>query len=127
MSPKKNTSTAAMAPTWITAVNPTTASSATGMSMSPSAILRWPVEEIGRNSVNPWTTPRITAWPMSIVVGITVIMAGPGLATGLENLGAQLDAAGMGVADLVKVTFYLVGEFDTDRRREVISAWSAGH
>jgi enamine deaminase RidA (YjgF/YER057c/UK114 family) len=31
------------------------------------------------------------------------------------------------VADLVKVTLYLAGEFDTDRRREVLTKWSQGH
>jgi enamine deaminase RidA (YjgF/YER057c/UK114 family) len=49
------------------------------------------------------------------------------LAVALENLDAQLEAAGMGVADLVKVTLYLAGEFDTDRRREVLTKWSQGH
>lgn len=49
------------------------------------------------------------------------------LAVALDNLSAQLDAAGMDVADLVKVTLYLVGEFDTARRREVITSWAAGH
>ena len=57
-----------MAPTWMTAVKATTALSSTGMSISPSVILRWPVEETGRNSVTPSTTPRITAWPMLIAL-----------------------------------------------------------
>lgn len=35
------------------------------------------------------------------------------------NLKTNLEAANMDVCDLVKVTFYLVGEFDTERRREV--------
>src|SRR5947207_8311082 len=68
MSPKKYTSTAAMAPTWITAVNPTTAGSSTGIFISPSVIFRWPVDETGRNSVKPSTTPRIPASRMLIVV-----------------------------------------------------------
>jgi hypothetical protein len=70
MSPKKYTRTAAIAPTWITAVKPTTASSATGMCSRPSPILRWPVEETGRNSVSPSTRPRMTAWPMLIVLNM---------------------------------------------------------
>ncbi len=63
MSLKKYTSTAAIAPTWMTAEKATTDLSSTGgMSMSPSAILRWPVEDTGRNSVTPpSTTPRTTA------------------------------------------------------------------
>ena len=63
MSLKKYTSTAAIAPTWMTAEKPTTASSSTGMFIRPSAIFRCPVEETGRNSVTPSTTPRMTAWP----------------------------------------------------------------
>ncbi|MDQ0711244.1 hypothetical protein QFZ55_000696 [Streptomyces luteogriseus] len=61
MSLKKYTSTAAIAPTWMTAENPTTASSSTGMPISPSTIFRCPVEETGRNSVTPSTAPRTTA------------------------------------------------------------------
>ncbi|GAA4225846.1 RidA family protein [Actinomadura meridiana] len=49
------------------------------------------------------------------------------LAVALDNVTAQLAAAGMDVADLVKVTFYLVGDVDTARRREVITQWSGGH
>jgi enamine deaminase RidA (YjgF/YER057c/UK114 family) len=39
-----------------------------------------------------------------------------------ENILRNLGAAGMEVKDLVKVNYYLVGEFDTARRREVILA-----
>jgi len=45
----------------------------------------------------------------------------------LENVRRNLDAAGMAVSDLVKVTWYLVGEIDARRRREVTSAWLDGH
>jgi 2-iminobutanoate/2-iminopropanoate deaminase len=45
----------------------------------------------------------------------------------LENLRHNLDAAAMDVADLVKLTIYLVGDIDTQRRREVLGAWLAGH
>jgi len=45
----------------------------------------------------------------------------------LENVRRNLDAAGMAVTDLVKVTWYLVGEIDVRRRREVTSAWLKGH
>src|SRR4051812_39521222 len=68
MSPKKYTNTAAMAPTWITAVNPTTAGSSTGMPSNPSVILRCPVDETGRNSVRPSTTPRMAASRTLIVL-----------------------------------------------------------
>jgi 2-iminobutanoate/2-iminopropanoate deaminase len=39
----------------------------------------------------------------------------------------NLEAAGMGVADLVKLTWYLVGEIDTPRRRAVTAAWLDAH
>jgi enamine deaminase RidA (YjgF/YER057c/UK114 family) len=45
----------------------------------------------------------------------------------LENLQRNLQAAGMGVQDLLKITFYLVGEMDAARRREVIAARLQGH
>ncbi|WP_431874348.1 RidA family protein [Micromonospora marina] len=41
----------------------------------------------------------------------------------LDNVTANLAAAGMSQADLVKLTIYLVGEFDLHRRRERLSAW----
>ena len=37
-----------------------------------------------------------------------------------ENIFRNLSAAGMDVKDLVKITYYLVGEIDTARRREVV-------
>jgi 2-iminobutanoate/2-iminopropanoate deaminase len=36
-----------------------------------------------------------------------------------ENLSRNLKAAGMEMKDVVKITLYLAGEFDADRRREV--------
>lgn len=44
-----------------------------------------------------------------------------------ENILRNLGAAGMEVKDLVKVNYYLVGEFDTARRREVILSKLQGH
>ena len=38
-----------------------------------------------------------------------------------ENLRRNLQAAGMGVKDIVKLTFYLVGEMDIKRWRELIA------
>ena len=40
----------------------------------------------------------------------------------LENVHRNLQAAGMDIADIVKLTFYLVGEIDAARRREVIAS-----
>jgi enamine deaminase RidA (YjgF/YER057c/UK114 family) len=37
-----------------------------------------------------------------------------------ENIFRNLRAANMDVKDIVKLTYYLVGEFDTPRRREVV-------
>src|ERR671923_1098051 len=37
-----------------------------------------------------------------------------------ENVLRNLCLAGMDVKDLIKITYYLVGEFDTARRREII-------
>lgn len=45
----------------------------------------------------------------------------------LENLTRNLAAAGMGVADIVKVNFYLVGAFDDDRRRATTAARLGAH
>ena len=45
----------------------------------------------------------------------------------LENVRRNLEAAGMDVADLVKLTWFLVGEVDAARRREVAARWLNGH
>src|SRR5512138_3110169 len=39
-----------------------------------------------------------------------------------ENILRNLHAAGMDVDDLIKITYYLVGEIDTAKRRELISS-----
>jgi enamine deaminase RidA (YjgF/YER057c/UK114 family) len=44
----------------------------------------------------------------------------------LENLKRNLQAANMDVTDLLKVTFYLVGDMDVSARRQVISNWFQG-
>ena len=49
------------------------------------------------------------------------------LEAALENLLRNLGAADMGVEDLVKITFYLVGEMEAAKRRDVISAKLQGH
>lgn len=44
------------------------------------------------------------------------------LAVAWENLEASLQAAGMTTANLVKLTIYLVGEWDAAKRREFFKA-----
>src|SRR5512138_214145 len=44
-----------------------------------------------------------------------------------ENIFRNLRAANMDVKDVIKITYYLVGEFDTARRREVTLAKLQGH
>lgn len=45
----------------------------------------------------------------------------------LENILRNLEAAGMMVQDIVKLTIYLVGEMDAAERRERIAAKLQGH
>ncbi|HEX6605960.1 MAG TPA: RidA family protein [Chloroflexia bacterium] len=45
----------------------------------------------------------------------------------LDNVIRNLQAAGMDLPDLVKLTFYLVGDMDPQRRREVTAARLNGH
>lgn len=49
------------------------------------------------------------------------------LEVALENLRRNLRAANMDVHDIVKLTFYHVGEIDTARRRELIASRLKGH
>ena len=44
-----------------------------------------------------------------------------------ENIIRNLRAADMEVKDLIKLTYYLVGEFDTAKRREIILSRLKGH
>ena len=44
-----------------------------------------------------------------------------------ENLARNLGAAGMGVADVDKLVFYLVGQWDAGERRERTAAWLGEH
>ncbi len=41
----------------------------------------------------------------------------------LENIQLNLEAANMSVKDLTKLVFYLVGDFEATKRREVIGAF----
>jgi enamine deaminase RidA (YjgF/YER057c/UK114 family) len=45
----------------------------------------------------------------------------------LENVERNLDAAGLTIRDLVKLTLYLVGQMDQERRRTVLTEKLAGH
>ena len=45
----------------------------------------------------------------------------------LENVRLNLEAAGMDVGDVVKLNWYVVGQMDMARRREVLLAWLGGH
>jgi enamine deaminase RidA (YjgF/YER057c/UK114 family) len=45
----------------------------------------------------------------------------------LENIFRNLQAANMGVQDIVKLTYYLVGEIDTAKRRELVASKLQGH
>jgi 2-iminobutanoate/2-iminopropanoate deaminase len=45
----------------------------------------------------------------------------------LENIFRNLRAANMEVKDIIKLTYYLVGEMDTTRRRELTASKLQGH
>jgi enamine deaminase RidA (YjgF/YER057c/UK114 family) len=45
----------------------------------------------------------------------------------LDNVKRNLEAAGLEVGDVVKLTWYAVGEMDARRRREVLMNWLGDH
>ena len=45
----------------------------------------------------------------------------------LENIFHNLQAANMDVKDIIKLTYYLVGEIDTAKRRELLASKLQGH
>jgi len=45
----------------------------------------------------------------------------------LENVKHNLEAAGLGVEDVVKLTWYVVGAMDAPKRRELLMAWLGDH
>jgi 2-iminobutanoate/2-iminopropanoate deaminase len=49
------------------------------------------------------------------------------LEVALDNIYLNLQDANMEINDLVKLTFYLVGEMEADKRRQVLSTWLKGH
>jgi enamine deaminase RidA (YjgF/YER057c/UK114 family) len=44
-----------------------------------------------------------------------------------ENIFRNLRAANMDVRDIIKITYYLVGEWDTAKRRQVVLSRLQGH
>lgn len=77
-------------------------------------------------------TPDERLLALSGQVGMTADGAVPDdpvaqLDVALANVEANLAAAGIGVDDLVKVTFYLVGEVDLDAWRQVVAAHLGDH
>jgi len=44
-----------------------------------------------------------------------------------ENIFRNLQAANMGIKDIIKLTYYLVGEIDTAKRRELVASKLQGH
>ena len=44
-----------------------------------------------------------------------------------ENIFRNLQAANMGIKDIIKLTYYLVGEIDTVKRREIVLSKLQGH
>ena len=44
-----------------------------------------------------------------------------------ENILSNLQTANMGVKDIIKLTYYLVGEIDTAKRRELVASKLHGH
>lgn len=49
------------------------------------------------------------------------------LRVALENVRLNLQAANMDIGDLVKLTFYLVGEMDSGKRRDIIQTHMGTH
>lgn len=45
----------------------------------------------------------------------------------MENIFRNLRAAHMDVKDIIKLTYYLVGEIDTAKRRELVASKLQGH
>ena len=45
----------------------------------------------------------------------------------MENIFRNLRAANMDVKDIIKLTYYLVGDIDTTRRRELVASKLQGH
>jgi 2-iminobutanoate/2-iminopropanoate deaminase len=49
------------------------------------------------------------------------------LAVALDNVERNLEAAGMETSDLVRLTMYLVGEWDANARRQMIASRLGAH
>src|SRR3954454_8495889 len=66
-----------MAPNWITTSKISADGNRCLKSIRRSARIRWPVEETGRNSVTPSTTPRNAAW-IRVVVSAKALLVRAG-------------------------------------------------
>ena len=49
------------------------------------------------------------------------------LGVALDNVERNLEAAGMDLGDLVRLTTYAVGEWDNDARRRLVASRLGGH
>jgi 2-iminobutanoate/2-iminopropanoate deaminase len=49
------------------------------------------------------------------------------LAVALDNVERNLEAAGMGIVDLVRLTIYLVGDWDANARRQMVASRLGAH
>jgi 2-iminobutanoate/2-iminopropanoate deaminase len=49
------------------------------------------------------------------------------LAAALDNVERNLEAAGMEISDIVRLTMYLVGEWDANARRQMIASRLGAH
>ena len=49
------------------------------------------------------------------------------LGVALDNVERNLEAAGMGIGDLVRLTMYLVGDWDANARRQMIASRLGAH
>jgi 2-iminobutanoate/2-iminopropanoate deaminase len=49
------------------------------------------------------------------------------LATALDNVERNLEAAGMEIADLIRLTVFLVGEWDANSRRQMLASRLGAH
>src|SRR5262245_22272871 len=81
------------------AVNAVTAVSSTGSERIDSTTVRWPVLEIGRNSVTPSTTPRRIAsgWPIEAVTARSVAVRWQTFRAGYVDLVEQRFVGGSGL------------------------------
>lgn len=49
------------------------------------------------------------------------------MSVALDNISRNLEAAKMGINDIVKITFYVVGEMDAEGRRDILNEYFKDH